>query len=55
MTEMRRITIALPEEMDLSILNMRKEDAYIRCSHSEMIRRLVAAGLEALAAEKKEK
>lgn len=55
MTEMRRITIALPEEMDLSILNMRKEDAYIRCSYSEMIRRLVAAGLEALAAEKEEK
>lgn len=47
-TEMKRITIALSDDLDSEILKMRKQDEFVRCSYSEIVRRLVAAGLEAI-------
>ncbi len=45
MTEMRRITIALPDEIDQKILELRKNDRFIRCSYAEIVRQLLERGL----------
>lgn len=45
MTDMRRITIALPDEMDKKILELRKNDRFIRCSYAEIVRTLLEQGL----------
>lgn len=55
MTEMKRATISIPRDIDRKVFELRKDDAYTRCSYSELIRQLVVIGLEALAAEKEEK
>ena len=55
MTKMKRATISIPRDIDRKVFELRKDDAYTRCSYSELIRQLVVIGLEALAAEKKEK
>lgn len=47
MTEMRRITIAVPDEIDKRILDLRKDDRFIRCSYAEIVRQLIEAGLKA--------
>lgn len=46
MTEMKRITVAFPEEIDRAVYELRKDDRFVKCSYSEIIRRLVALGLE---------
>lgn len=46
MTGMRRVTIALPEEIDKQILELKKDDRYIRCSYSEMVRIVLELGLQ---------
>jgi len=46
MTDMRRVTISIPDEIDQRVLAMRKEDEYARCTYSEIVRRLVLKGLE---------
>lgn len=46
MTEMRRITIALPDEIDRKILEIRKDDRFVRCSYAEIVRQLLEKGLE---------
>ena len=45
MTDMRRVTIALTPEIDSEIYNLRKRDEFVKCSYSEIVRRLVLAGL----------
>lgn len=45
MTDMRRITIALPDEIDKRILDLRKDDRFIRCSYAEIVRQLLERGL----------
>ena len=47
MTEMRRVTISLPDEIDEEVLELKKQDRFVRCSYSEIIRMLLQAGLEA--------
>ena len=47
MTEMRRVTISLPDEIDRRVLELKKKDRFIRCSYSEIIRLLLQAGLAA--------
>lgn len=47
MSDMRRITISVPQEMEATIYGLRKQDEYNRCSMSEMVRRLVEIGLKA--------
>lgn len=52
MTDMRRVTISLPEEYDRRILELRKNDRFIRCSYSEIARQLLERGLETINAER---
>lgn len=52
MTNMRRVTIAFPDGMDDRILELRKEDRFVRCSYSEIVRQILERGFEALAAER---
>lgn len=47
MTNMKRVTITFDESIDNGIFNLRKEEGYIRCSYSEIVRRLVRIGLQA--------
>ena len=47
MTDMRRVTIALPDEIDRRILELKKDDRFVRLSYAEIVRRLLERGLEA--------
>lgn len=47
MTKMKRITVAFPEEIDKAVYELRKDDRFLKCSYSEIIRRMVALGLKA--------
>lgn len=47
MTEMKRVTVALPDEIDKKVLELRKDERFIRCSYSEIVRKLLEAGLAA--------
>lgn len=49
MTDMRRVTISIPEELDRELLRLKKEDRFIRVSYSELIRCLLQAGLQVMA------
>lgn len=49
MTTMKRMSISLPDEIEQAIVDLRKTDAFCRCSYSEIIRTLIAAGLAAAA------
>lgn len=55
MTDMKRITVAFPDEIDRAVYELRKEDRFIKCSYSEIIRKLVVLGLEANARAASEK
>lgn len=46
MTEMKRVTVSLPEEMDKKILELRKDDKFVRSSYSEIVRQLLLIGLQ---------
>lgn len=46
MTDMRRITISLPDEIDKKILELKKDDRFIRCSYAEIARKLLEQGLK---------
>lgn len=52
MANMRRVTIAFPDSMDEQILELRKEDRFVRCSYSEIVRQILERGFDALAAER---
>lgn len=52
MTEMRRMTISLPDELDKKILELKKDDRFVRCSYSEVVRQLLDDGFAMRAAEK---
>lgn len=45
MTDMRVISAAIPDDLDKAILDFRKSDECIRLTYSEVIRRLLYAGL----------
>lgn len=46
MTEMKRTTISMPDELDKAVFELRKDERYMRCSYSEIVRTLVEIGLE---------
>lgn len=52
MTDMRRMTISMPDDLDKRILEQRKDDRFIRQSYSEVVRQLLEIGLEAMKAER---
>lgn len=41
MWSMRRICLAIPDDLDKLILEKRKQDEYIKLTYSEVIRRLL--------------
>lgn len=47
MTGMRRITICIPEDLNEALRTLRKTDRYCEKSLGEIIRAMIAAGLEA--------
>ena len=52
MTNMKRITISLPTELETAIYSLRKYEDYQTCSKSEIVRRLVLLGIKAEARKK---
>lgn len=42
MTDMKRITVAIPDALDNQIMAVRKQDKYIRLTYSELIRQLLS-------------
>lgn len=51
MTDMRRVTVSLPDELDKKILGLRKDDCFIRCSYSEIVRQMLDRGFSAFYSE----
>ena len=47
MTEMKRVTISVPDWIDEAIFALRKDDRFVRCSYTEIVRQVIAIGLEA--------
>lgn len=47
MTSMKRVTVSFPDDMDKEIFELRKKDDFVRCSYSEIVRKLVFLGLKA--------
>ncbi len=41
MTNMRRVCVSLPADLEKKILNLRKKDRFIRCSYAEIVRTLL--------------
>lgn len=46
MTEKRRITFVIPDEMDQRILALRSHPEFSRLTYSELIRKVLSAGIE---------
>lgn len=46
MTDMRRVTIAIPDDLDRRILELKKDDRFVRRSYSEVVRQVLERGLE---------
>lgn len=47
MTDMKRVTIAVPEHIDQKVLELRKSDKFIRSSYAEIVRYILSIGIEA--------
>lgn len=47
MTEMKRVTIAFPEDIDARILEIKAQQTDKKSSYSEVVRQLVLRGLAA--------
>ena len=46
MTEMRRVTISLPNDIDKRILSLKKTNKFVKESYSQIVRQLLLKGLE---------
>lgn len=53
MEKVKRMSISINEEMEKKIVELRKTDKYCRCSYSEIIRRLIEAGMRSFEENKK--
>ena len=52
MTDMRRMTVSLPDELDKRILELKKEERFARYSYSEIVRQMLGRGFDLFEAEK---
>lgn len=52
MENVKRTTISFPTELAERIFALRKDDRFVRCSYSELIRQLTEKGLSMLDAER---
>jgi len=46
------MTISLPDDLDKRILELKKDDRFVRCSYSEIVRQMLDQGFAALDAER---
>lgn len=46
MTDMKRITISLPDDLDKLILKLKQSPSLAGCSYSEVVRRLLEMALD---------
>lgn len=46
MTNMKRVTVSLPDEMDKRILKLRSDERFVRCSYSELVRQILEHGID---------
>lgn len=46
MTDMKRVTISMPEELDQRVIELKKDDRFVRASYSEVVRYLLQQGLQ---------
>lgn len=53
MTDMRIISVAIPDDLDRAILDIKKKEDYVRLTYSEVVRRLLYAGIGLPAPERK--
>lgn len=47
MTDMKRLSISVSDDMERSIIELRKTDEFCRCSYAEIVRQLITKGLSA--------
>lgn len=45
MTEMKRFSLCIPEEMDERIIKLKMTEKYCRCSYAEIVRQLIKEAL----------
>lgn len=48
MSDMRRLTIYIPKEIDRQILELRKNDRFVDCSYSELVQLALKVGFQTL-------
>lgn len=48
MTNMRRVTVTLPDNLDRRILELKKDDRFVRCSYSELVRQVLDRGFSVM-------
>lgn len=46
MQDVTRRTVSLPPNMEAALIELRKTDEFCKCSYSEIVRRLIEAGLK---------
>lgn len=51
MTDMKRVTVAFPDDIDMAVMELKKTDAFRKYSYSGIIRHLVKHGLSLLQTE----
>lgn len=49
----KRMSVSINEDMENKIVELRKTDEYCRCSYSEIIRKLIEAGMKVFENEKR--
>lgn len=52
MSNLKRMSISISEEMENKIVELRKTDEFCRCSYTEIIRRLLEAGVKVVEVDK---
>ena len=51
LSNLKRMSISISEEMENKIVELRKTDEFCRCSYTEIIRRLLEEGVKVIEAE----
>lgn len=46
MTDMKRVTISVTDSIDKKVVSLRKDDRFVRCSYSELVRMLLLSMLQ---------
>lgn len=46
MTNMKRLSVSIPEDLENRLFNMRKNDEFVRCTFAEIIRIVLEKGVD---------